>query len=64
MKSDGTSLFSQKVHLSVGFEIRYELRYDDYRDENNQPGFSVEAPHESIQILYKYLDDDEHVTSF
>lgn len=66
LKSDGTSYFSQRVHASMGFEKRYELRYDKVLDENQQPIFPVEAPHESIQILYKSIDDDvdEHVTSF
>lgn len=66
LKADGTGYFSQRVHASAGFEKRYELRYDEYVDENQVPVFSVEPPHESIQILYKCLDvdDDEHVTSF
>lgn len=66
MKSDATGLFSQKVQASIGFKPCLELRYDEYCDENNQPIFAVEPPHEVFKILYKYLDDDndEHVTSF
>lgn len=64
MKSDATGLFSQRVQTSLGFKPCLELRYDEYCDENKKPIFVVEPPHEVFQILYKYLDDDENVTSF
>lgn len=63
LKSDATGLFSQRVNESLGFVTCVEIRYDDYKDENNCQVFVVDAPHECLKIMYKVLDEEE-VTTF
>lgn len=63
MKSDATGLFSQKISESLGFDTLAEIRYDEYKDNNNSPIFAVEPPHESLKIMYKLVNQEE-ITQF
>lgn len=57
MKADATGLFSQKIICSLGFRTLVESRYDEYMDEaTDHPVFTVEPPHESLKIMYKWID--------
>lgn len=63
LKLDATSLFTQKVSASLGYQMRSEYRYDEYVNEKNERVFDVEPPHESCKTMYK-LVGDEHITAF
>lgn len=57
MKADATGLFSQKITSSLGFNTLFEIRYEDNIDEETgDPVFAVDPPHESLKIMYKWID--------
>lgn len=57
MKADATGLFSQKIICSLGFNTLLEQRYDEYKDEETGcPVFIVDPPHESLKIMFKWID--------
>lgn len=57
MKADATGLFSQKISASLGFGTLIEFRYDEFVEETTGcPVFNVSPPHESLKIMYKWID--------
>lgn len=57
MKADATGLFSQKISSSLGFSTLVEIRYDEFIDaETGYPVFHVDPPHESLKIMFKWID--------
>lgn len=57
IKADATGLFSQRISSSIGFITLLEIRYDEYlNEETGDPVFNVEKPHESLKIMYKWID--------
>lgn len=57
LKADATGLYSQKISSSLGFNTLVEIRYEDNIDEKTgDPVFAVDPPHESLKIMYKWID--------
>ncbi|XP_054263365.1 arylalkylamine N-acetyltransferase 1-like [Macrosteles quadrilineatus] len=56
IKGDATGMFSQKILISLGFELVHELKYADHVDENGDQIFKTPAPHESLKIMVKLLE--------
>ena len=50
-----SSIYSAKIAANLGYEVFYDLKYDEYRDENNEIIFKVEPPHKSIVMYVKKL---------
>ncbi|XP_012274307.1 dopamine N-acetyltransferase isoform X2 [Orussus abietinus] len=55
IRCDCTSVFSAKLCARIGFEKIYELKYEDYVDEEGKPIFSPDSPHTSATSYTKKL---------
>ena len=52
--TEATNLASQKVFRRIGFEDRFEIRYDSFSYENERP-FKAISEHPSIILMEKDL---------
>lgn len=55
LKTDATGMFSQRIAQSMGFQTIAEIRYDTCYEENGEPSFAVESPHQCLKILQKQV---------
>lgn len=53
MKGDATGQFSQRILISLGWELVEEVKYADHHDENGDQIFRTPEPHESLKIMVK-----------
>ncbi|CAG9762802.1 unnamed protein product [Ceutorhynchus assimilis] len=56
MKTDATSLFTQKVAESQGFWVEKTLNYHDFKDENGQKIYDTRPPHLYYKVMAKLLE--------
>ncbi|KAL1505550.1 hypothetical protein ABEB36_005092 [Hypothenemus hampei] len=55
MKTDATSLFTQKVAESQGFWVEKSVSYHDYKDETGQKIYDTRPPHLHYKVMAKLL---------
>lgn len=60
IKSDATSLFTQKLCTSLGYKTISEMRFDEYKNDNNEIIFNVEPPHVSTKIVIKEINQNQN----
>ncbi|XP_050303266.1 arylalkylamine N-acetyltransferase 1-like [Anthonomus grandis grandis] len=56
MKTDATSLFTQRVAESQGFWVEKSVNYHDYMDENGKKIYDTQPPHLDYKVMAKLLD--------
>lgn len=56
VKSEPTSLYSQRGLQNGGFETLSEIKYADLRMANGSMMFAVQAPHDSVKFMIKKLE--------
>ncbi|XP_030747255.1 dopamine N-acetyltransferase [Sitophilus oryzae] len=55
MKTDATSLFTQKVAESQGFHVEKSINYHDYKDENGRRIYDTQPPHLHYKVMAKLI---------
>ncbi|XP_073982450.1 arylalkylamine N-acetyltransferase-like 7 isoform X2 [Rhodnius prolixus] len=54
-KADVTGAFSQKIFLKRGFEVIFETKYEDIKDENGDQLIKTEPPHSVFKTVIKNI---------
>ncbi|XP_060530571.1 arylalkylamine N-acetyltransferase 1 [Cylas formicarius] len=55
MKTDATSLFTQKVAESQGFHVEKSVNYHDYKDEIGNKIYDTQPPHLHYKVMAKLV---------
>ncbi|ENN75800.1 hypothetical protein D910_11685 [Dendroctonus ponderosae] len=56
MKTDATSLFTQKVAESQGFWVEKSVNYHDYKDEQGKKIYDTRPPHLHYKVMAKLIE--------
>lgn len=56
IKTDATSLFTQKVAESQGFWVEKSVNYHDYKDEQGRKIYDTRPPHLHYKVMAKLLN--------
>ena len=50
-----TSLYSQNLFTKLGFRSISQVKYNNFKNENNEVVFKYMEPHENMDIMILYL---------
>ncbi|CAH0559958.1 unnamed protein product [Brassicogethes aeneus] len=56
LKTDATSLFTQKVAESDGYTVAKSVKYGDYKDENGKQIYKTQSPHDYYKVMIRLID--------